>query len=176
MAYRTISLQPPWRPNTAKAIPGEEMQDYRQGQPKVRKTRTNCATLACSRAFIRVPLERREHHGPYEVTVAGPSPSQSSIRSGFFGPAIFQAKAPTWTPCSGSFSKGSRAKAHVHVRPRSNQIHWFEQSQNTKTPIVMHTRKKSRTSKVCRYTFVPCGAEDPFFSSEGERAFLLLLC
>jgi hypothetical protein len=106
MAYRTISLQPPWRSNTAKAIPGEETQGCRQGQLEVHKIYTNCATLVRSRAFIRVSLERREHHGLYEVTVAGPSPSQSSIRSGFCGPAVFWAKAPARTPCSGSFSNG----------------------------------------------------------------------
>jgi hypothetical protein len=38
MAYRTISLQPPWHPNTAKAIPGEETQGCRQGQPKIDKS------------------------------------------------------------------------------------------------------------------------------------------
>jgi hypothetical protein len=82
----------------------------------------NCATLACSCAFIRVSLERREHHGPYEVTVAGPFPSQSSIHSGFCGPAVFWAKAPAWTPCSGSFSKGSRAKTHVRVKPQLAEV------------------------------------------------------
>jgi hypothetical protein len=102
------------------------MQGCRQGQPKVQKTHTNCAILARSRSFIRVSLKRREHHGPYEVTVAGPSPSQSSIRSGFCGPAIFRAKAPARTPCSGSFSKGRRAKAHVRIRPRSIRIRRFE--------------------------------------------------
>jgi hypothetical protein len=49
------------------------------------QTRTHCATFACSRAIIRVSFERREHHGPYEVTVMGRSLSQSSIRSGFVG-------------------------------------------------------------------------------------------
>jgi hypothetical protein len=83
---------------------------------------TNCATLTRSCAFIRVSLERREHHGPYEVTVAGPFPSQSSIRSGFCGPAVFQAKAPARTPCFGSFSKGSRAKTHVRVKPQLAEI------------------------------------------------------
>jgi hypothetical protein len=91
-----------------------------------------CVTFARSRAFIRVSLERREHHGPYEVTVAGHSLSQSSIRSGFCGPAIFRAKAPARTLCSGSFSKGRRAKAHVRVRPRSIQIRRFKQGINTK--------------------------------------------
>jgi hypothetical protein len=83
---------------------------------------TSRATLARSRAFIRVSLERREHHGSYEVTVAGPFPSQSSIRSGFCGPAVFRAKAPARTPCSDFFSKGRRAKTHVRVRPQFNQI------------------------------------------------------
>jgi hypothetical protein len=82
----------------------------------------SCATLARSCAFIRVSLERREHHGSYEVTVAGPFHSQSSIRSGFCGLAIFRAKAPVRTPCSGSFSKGSRAKTHVRVKPQSAEI------------------------------------------------------
>jgi hypothetical protein len=82
------------------------------------KIHTNCATLARSCAFVRVSLERREHHGSYEVTVAGPFPSQSSIRSGFCGPTVFRAKAPARTPCSGSFSKGSRAKTHVRAKPQ----------------------------------------------------------
>jgi hypothetical protein len=37
MAYRTISLQPPWRSSTAKAIPGEETQGRRQEQLKICK-------------------------------------------------------------------------------------------------------------------------------------------
>jgi hypothetical protein len=90
------------------------------------QTRTYCVTFARSRAIIRVSFERREHHGPYEVTVLGHSPSQSSIRSGLCGPAIFWAKALAQTPCSGSFSKGRRAKAHVRVRSHSIQIHGFE--------------------------------------------------
>jgi hypothetical protein len=82
----------------------------------------NCATLVHSCAFIRVSLERREHHGSYEVTVAGPFPSQSLIRSRFCGPAVFRAKAPARTPCSSSFSKGSRAKTHVRVKPQLAEI------------------------------------------------------
>jgi hypothetical protein len=82
----------------------------------------NCATLACSCAFIQVSLKRREHHGSYEVTVAGPFPSQSSICSGFCGPAIFRVKAPARTLCSSSFSKGSRAKTHVRVKPQLAEI------------------------------------------------------
>jgi hypothetical protein len=89
---------------------------------RLREIYMNCATLARSCTFIRVSLERREHHGSYEVTVAGPFPSQSSIRSGFCGPAIFQAKAPPRTPCSGSFSKGSRAKTHVRVKPQLAEV------------------------------------------------------
>jgi hypothetical protein len=85
-----------------------------------------CVTLARSHAVSRVSLERREHHGLYEVTIAGRSLSQSLIRSGFSRPAIFRAKAPARIPCSGSFSKGKRAKAHIHVRSRSVQIHGFE--------------------------------------------------
>jgi hypothetical protein len=117
MAYRTISLQPP----------GIQAQQRRLQEQKHKATDKNssefdefcmsCATLARSRAFIRVSLERREHHGLYEVTIAGPFPSQSSIHSGFCGPAIFWVKALARTPCSGSFSKGRRAKTHVRVRP-----------------------------------------------------------
>jgi hypothetical protein len=87
---------------------------------------TYCATLARSRAVIRVSLERREYHGLYEVTIAGRTLSQSSIRSRFCGPAIFQVKATVRTLCSGSFSKGKRANAHVPVGQRSIQIHGFE--------------------------------------------------
>jgi hypothetical protein len=87
---------------------------------------THCATLVGSRAIIRVSLERREHHGPYEVIVAGRYLSQSLIRSGFCGPAVFQGKAPARTLRSGSFSKGRRAKAHVRVRSPSIQIHGFK--------------------------------------------------
>jgi hypothetical protein len=86
------------------------------------KMGTNSATLAHSCAFIRVSLERREHHGSYEMTVMGPFPSQSSIRSGFCGPAVFRAKALARTPCSGSFSKGSRAKTHVCIKPQLAEI------------------------------------------------------
>jgi hypothetical protein len=87
---------------------------------------TYCATLARSRAVIQVSLEKREHHGSYEVTVAGHTLSQSSIHSGFCGPAVFRAKAPARTPCSGSFLKGKRVKAHVRVRPGSIQNQGFE--------------------------------------------------
>jgi hypothetical protein len=90
------------------------------------QAQTYCRTLARSCAIIRVLLERREHHGSYEVTVAGRTLSQSSIRSAFCGPSIFQAKAPARTPCSGSFSKGKRAKAHVRVRSRSVEICGFK--------------------------------------------------
>jgi hypothetical protein len=56
------------------------------------------------------------------MTVMGPFPSQSSIHSGFCGPAVFQAKALARTPCSGSFSKSSQAKTHVHVKPQLAEI------------------------------------------------------
>jgi hypothetical protein len=118
MACRTISLQPPGvqaqqrqskeKPTRLQLKKAESIQVY-----------TYCATLARSCAVIRVSLERREHHGPREVTIVGCTLSQSSIHSGFYGPAIFRAKAPARTPCSGSFSKGKRAKAHVCVGPRS---------------------------------------------------------
>jgi hypothetical protein len=55
------------------------------------------ATLARSRAIIRVSLERREHHGPRDVTVVGRTLSESSILFGFYRPAM--AKAPARTPC-----------------------------------------------------------------------------
>jgi hypothetical protein len=67
---------------------------------------TYCATLARSRTIIRMSLERIEHHGSREVTVAGRTLSQSSICSRFCGPAVFRVKALVRTPCSGSFSKG----------------------------------------------------------------------
>jgi hypothetical protein len=37
MAYRTISLQPPWRSSIAKEIPREETQGCRQEQLKICK-------------------------------------------------------------------------------------------------------------------------------------------
>jgi hypothetical protein len=56
------------------------------------------------------------------MTVAGPFPSQSLIRSRFCGLAIFRAKAPARTPCSGYLSKGSRAKTDVRIKPQLAEI------------------------------------------------------
>jgi hypothetical protein len=125
MAYRTISLQP----LVFKHSKDDSRRKFARLQTETSgdmQTHTYCGTLAHSHTVIRVSLERGEHHGLYEVTVAGHSLSQSSIRSGFCGSAIFRAKDPALTPCSGSFSKGKRAKAHVRVRSRSVQIHGFE--------------------------------------------------
>jgi hypothetical protein len=118
MAYRTISLQPPGFQTQQRRFQEKKHKAADKDNRRLGEICTNCATLARSCAFIRVSLERREHHGSYEMTVAGPFPSHSSIRSGFCGPAIFWAKAPARTPCSGSFSKGSRAKTHVRVKPQ----------------------------------------------------------
>jgi hypothetical protein len=57
----------------------EDMQDH-----------TYCARLARSRTVIQVSLERREHHGSYEVTVAGRTLSQSSICFGL----LFSGRRP----------------------------------------------------------------------------------
>jgi hypothetical protein len=111
----------------------------------------SCATLARSRAFIRVSLERREHHGPYAVTVVVPFPSQSLIRSGFFGPAVFWVKDPARTPCSGSFSKGRRAKPHVRVRPRSVKLAGSSEAKHQNSNSYTNY-KRLRTSEVCYYT------------------------
>jgi hypothetical protein len=118
MVYRTISLQPPGVQTQQRRFQEKKHKAADKDSRRLREICMNCATLECSCAFIRVSLERREHHGSYEMTVAGPFPSQSSIRSGFCGPAVFRAKAPARTPCSGSFSKSSRAKTHVHVKPQ----------------------------------------------------------
>jgi hypothetical protein len=54
MAYMTISLQPPWRSNMAKAILGEDAQGCRQEQLKicksariVRPLRTHAPSFEC---------------------------------------------------------------------------------------------------------------------------------
>jgi hypothetical protein len=122
MAHRTISLQPPGVQTQQRRSQEKKHKAADKDSRVLGEIYTNCVTLACSCAFIRVSLERREHHGSYEVTVAGPFPSQSSIHSGFCGPAVFRAKAPARTLCSSSFSEGSRAKTHVRVKPQLAEI------------------------------------------------------
>jgi hypothetical protein len=126
MACRTISLQSPLAFKDSKDNPRKNPQGCSLEKAEGMQFHTYRATLARSCAVIRVSLERKEHHGPREVTVVGRTLSQSSIRSRFCGPAIFRAKAPARTPCSYSFPKGKRMKAHVRIGPRSIRIHRFE--------------------------------------------------
>jgi hypothetical protein len=112
----------------------------------------NGATLARSYAFIRVSPEKREHHGSFEVTIAGPFPSQSSIRSGFCGPAVFRAKAPARTPCSGSFSKGNRVKTHVRVELPLSSLTRLVRPRLT-TPSSFHRLGKIKGERRCRYSW-----------------------
>jgi hypothetical protein len=122
MAHRTISLQPPGVQTQQRRFQEKKHRAADKDSRILGEIGKNSATLARSCAFIRASLERREHHGSYEMTVMGPFPSQSSIRSGFCGPAVFRAKAPARTPCSSSFSKGSRAKTHVCGKPQLAEI------------------------------------------------------
>jgi hypothetical protein len=118
MAHRTIFLQPPGVQTQQRRFQEKKHKAADKDSRVLDEIGTNCATPVRSCAFIRASLERREHHGLYEMAVAGPFPSPSSIRSGFCGPAVFRAKAPARTSCSGSFSQGSRAKTHVRVKPQ----------------------------------------------------------
>jgi hypothetical protein len=94
MAYMTISLQPPGAQTQQRQFQGKK----RKAIDKDSRRSTNSHELrdpcALTCLHLSVAREEREHHGPYEVTVAGPFPSQSSIHSGFCGHAIFRAKAP----------------------------------------------------------------------------------
>jgi hypothetical protein len=122
MAHRTISLQPPGVQTQQRRFQEKKHKAADKDSRVLDEIGTNCVTPMRPCAFIRASLERGEHHGSYEMTVAAPFPSQSSIRSRFCGPAVFRAKAPARTPCSGSFSKGSRAKTHVRAKSQLAEI------------------------------------------------------
>jgi hypothetical protein len=151
MAYRTISLQPRGVQTQQRRFEDKKHKAADKDDRRLSEISTNRVTLARSCAFIRVSLERREHHGSYEMTVAGPFPSQSSIRSGFCGPVVFWAKAPARTPCSGSFSKGSRAKTHVCVRPQLAELARLVKPRLTISGN-FYRLEKINGERNCRYT------------------------
>jgi hypothetical protein len=155
MAYMTISLQPP----------GVQTQQ-RQFQEKRRKVvdkdssrlhiRTCCATFARSRAIIRVSLERREHHGPYEVTVAGRSLSQSSIRSGFCGPAVFWAKAQRRHRALALSRKADERKLMFALGRNPTKFASSNKVETPKTPIKLEKVEDKQSLPLHFYSLRSC--------------------
>jgi hypothetical protein len=114
MACGTISPQLPWRSSVTKTSQEKLARLQQQKERRDASPHELCATLTCSRAIIRVSLERREHHGPREVTVVGCTVNQSSICSSFAG-LLFSKQRPRADTVPNSFSKGTRPKAHVRA-------------------------------------------------------------
>jgi hypothetical protein len=101
------------------------------------------------------------------MTVAGPFPSQSLIRSGFCRPAIFRVKAPARTPCSGSFSKGSRAKTHVRVKSQLAKIARLVEPR-LMIPGGFYRIEKINGKRDCHYTLFLAQTKGSVSSTEGK--------